>query len=212
MAENTAVVRVDNCEGKARIKELKRAARNDSMGGSLWQIGVNVVTDRYSIRRSKQFVRGGRSMKKKNLGLLAILFFVVLTTAALAQTTAPSDEGSRPGPGMMYGQSQGQGSKSRTKPRRLRSGDDEWPRPRAGSRHLRARHDVRLWRRLDGWIRRDMGGDPACHPGCWPRGMDCQAKGAGEQNVSRRGGVALCSRQAMATRRRQYRKNQFNQP
>jgi hypothetical protein len=48
-------------------------------------------------------------MKKKNLGLLAILFFVVLTTAALAQITAPSDEGTRPGPGMMYSQSQGPG-------------------------------------------------------------------------------------------------------
>jgi len=53
-------------------------------------------------------------MKKKNVGLLAILFFVVLTTAALAQSTAPSDEGSRPSSGMMYGQSQdpGQGQNS----------------------------------------------------------------------------------------------------
>ena len=47
-------------------------------------------------------------MKKKILGMLTILFFVVLTTAALAQSTAPSDQGNRAGPGMMYGQSQGQ--------------------------------------------------------------------------------------------------------
>jgi len=57
----------------------------------------------------KQFVKGGSTMKKKVLGMLAILFFVVLTTAALAQSTAPSDEGGRAGPGMMYSQSQGQG-------------------------------------------------------------------------------------------------------
>ena len=48
-------------------------------------------------------------MKKKILGMLAILFFVVLTTSAFAQITAPSDEGTRAGPGMMYQQSQGQG-------------------------------------------------------------------------------------------------------
>ena len=48
-------------------------------------------------------------MKKKIFGMLTILFFVVLTTAALAQITAPSDEGTRPGPGMMYSQSQGPG-------------------------------------------------------------------------------------------------------
>ena len=48
-------------------------------------------------------------MKKKIFGMLTILFFVVLTTAALAQITAPSDEGTRAGPGMMYQQSQGQG-------------------------------------------------------------------------------------------------------
>lgn len=47
-------------------------------------------------------------MKKKILGMLTLLFFVVLTNAALAQTTAPSDEGARAGPGMMYSQSQGQ--------------------------------------------------------------------------------------------------------
>ena len=41
-------------------------------------------------------------MKKKFCGMLTLLFFVVLTTAALAQTTAPSDEGARAGPGMMY--------------------------------------------------------------------------------------------------------------
>ena len=40
MVETYAVLRVDNSdtEGKSRIKELKRAARNDSMG-ALWQIG-----------------------------------------------------------------------------------------------------------------------------------------------------------------------------
>jgi uncharacterized membrane protein len=77
-----------------------------------WQASIggatNVVTDRYPIGRSKQFVRGKSTMKKKFLGMLTLLFFVILTTAALAQTTAPSDEGTRPGPGMMYGQSQSQ--------------------------------------------------------------------------------------------------------
>ena len=48
-------------------------------------------------------------MKKKVLGTLTVLFFVILTTAAFAQSTAPSDEGTRAGPGMMYSQSQGQG-------------------------------------------------------------------------------------------------------
>ena len=56
-------------------------------------------------------------MKKNVLGMLAILFFVILTTSAFAQTTAPSDEGTRPGPGMMYSQSQapgpGQGQEQR---------------------------------------------------------------------------------------------------
>ena len=37
-------------------------------------------------------------------------------------------------------------------------------------------HDGRLWRRLDGWIRRDMGADLASHRGCRPRGMGRQAK------------------------------------
>ena len=39
-AENRAVVRVANsdAQAKARIKELKRAARNDSMGGSLSEV------------------------------------------------------------------------------------------------------------------------------------------------------------------------------
>ena len=48
-------------------------------------------------------------MKKKVLGMLTVLFFVILTTAAFAQSSAPSDEGIRAGPGMMYSQSQGQG-------------------------------------------------------------------------------------------------------
>jgi len=39
--------------------------------------------------------------------MLTILFFVVLTTAALAQSSAPSDDGTRPGPGTMYSQGQG---------------------------------------------------------------------------------------------------------
>ena len=48
-------------------------------------------------------------MKKKVLGTLTVLFFVILTTAAFAQSSAPSDEGTRTGPGMMYVQGQGQG-------------------------------------------------------------------------------------------------------
>jgi len=48
-------------------------------------------------------------MKKKVLAMLTVLFFVILTTAAFAQSTVPSDEGTRAGPGMMYSQSQGQG-------------------------------------------------------------------------------------------------------
>jgi hypothetical protein len=54
-------------------------------------------------------------MKKKVLGMLTVLFFVILTTAAFAQSSAPGDQGTRPGPGystgsgMMYGQGQSQG-------------------------------------------------------------------------------------------------------
>ena len=54
-------------------------------------------------------------MKKKVLGILAILFFMILTTAAFAQSSVPSDQEARPGqgysmgPGMMYGQGQGPG-------------------------------------------------------------------------------------------------------
>ena len=48
-------------------------------------------------------------MKKKVLAIFAILFLLVLTTSAFAQSSAPSDEGTRAGPGMMYQQSQGQG-------------------------------------------------------------------------------------------------------
>lgn len=48
-------------------------------------------------------------MKKKVLGMLTVLFFVILTTAAFAQSSAPSDEGTQAGPGMMYSQSQGPG-------------------------------------------------------------------------------------------------------
>jgi uncharacterized membrane protein len=65
--------------------------------------------------RSKQFVRGGSTMKKKFLGMLTLLFFVVLTTAAFAQSSAPGDQENRPGqgygagPGMMGSQGQGQG-------------------------------------------------------------------------------------------------------
>ena len=42
-------------------------------------------------------------MKKKVLGILAILFFVILTTSAFAQSSAPSDEGTRPRSGLRYG-------------------------------------------------------------------------------------------------------------
>ena len=48
-------------------------------------------------------------MKKKVLAIFAILFLLVLATSAFAQSSAPSDEGTRAGPGMMYQQSQGQG-------------------------------------------------------------------------------------------------------
>lgn len=48
-------------------------------------------------------------MKKKILGMLTVLFFVILTTAAFAQSSAPSEKGTRAGPGMMYVQGQGQG-------------------------------------------------------------------------------------------------------
>ena len=46
-------------------------------------------------------------MKKKVLALLTILFFVILTSAAFAQSSAPSDQETRPGPG--YGSSAGPG-------------------------------------------------------------------------------------------------------
>ncbi len=46
-------------------------------------------------------------MKKKVLALLTVLFFVILTTSAFAQSSAPGDEGSRPGPG--YGMGPGGG-------------------------------------------------------------------------------------------------------
>ena len=46
-------------------------------------------------------------MKKKVLPILAILFSVVLSTAAFAQTQAPGDQGTQPGPG--YGMGPGGG-------------------------------------------------------------------------------------------------------
>ena len=46
-------------------------------------------------------------MKKKILALLTILFFVIVTTSVFAQSSAPSDEETRPGPG--YGSSAGPG-------------------------------------------------------------------------------------------------------
>lgn len=46
-------------------------------------------------------------MKKKILALLTILFFVILTTSAFAQSSAPTDQETRPGPG--YGSSAGPG-------------------------------------------------------------------------------------------------------
>ena len=48
-------------------------------------------------------------MKKKVLAIFAILFLLVVTTSAFAQSSALSDEGTRAGPGTMYQQSQGQG-------------------------------------------------------------------------------------------------------
>jgi len=46
-------------------------------------------------------------MKKKASAIFAILFSVILTTAALGQSSAPSEEGTRPGPG--YGMGHGGG-------------------------------------------------------------------------------------------------------
>ena len=46
-------------------------------------------------------------MNKKVLALLAILFFVILTIPTFAQSAAPSDQETRPGPG--YGSSAGPG-------------------------------------------------------------------------------------------------------
>ena len=46
-------------------------------------------------------------MKKKVLAILTVLFFVILTTSTFAQSSAPSDEGTRPGPG--YGSGAGPG-------------------------------------------------------------------------------------------------------
>lgn len=42
-------------------------------------------------------------MKKKILPIFAILFAVLLTTAAFGQSSAPSEEGTRPGPGYGMG-------------------------------------------------------------------------------------------------------------
>ena len=46
-------------------------------------------------------------MKKKVLAIVAILFLVVLTTSAFAQSAAPGDQGTQPGPG--YGTGPGGG-------------------------------------------------------------------------------------------------------
>jgi uncharacterized membrane protein len=46
-------------------------------------------------------------MKKKVLALLTIWFFVILITSAFAQSSAPNDQETRPGPG--YGSSAGPG-------------------------------------------------------------------------------------------------------
>ena len=59
-------------------------------------------------------------MKKKVLALLTILFFVILTSAAFAQSPAPSDQQTRPGPG--YGSSAGPGRRIR-----LRTGVRDGP-------------------------------------------------------------------------------------
>jgi hypothetical protein len=46
-------------------------------------------------------------MKRKVLAIFAILFLVVLTTSAFAQSSAPGDQGTQPGPG--YGMGGGYG-------------------------------------------------------------------------------------------------------
>jgi uncharacterized membrane protein len=48
-------------------------------------------------------------VQKKILALLTILFFVTLTTSVFAQSSAPSDEGTRPGPGYSAGPGGGYG-------------------------------------------------------------------------------------------------------
>ena len=61
-------------------------------------------------------------MKKKVLGMLAVLSFVILTTAAFAQSSAPGDQGARApgqgygmGPGMMYSSRPGSRARPRAK-------------------------------------------------------------------------------------------------
>jgi hypothetical protein len=48
-------------------------------------------------------------MKGKILALLTVWFFVVLATSVLAQSSAPSDQGTQPGPGYGYGPGPGYG-------------------------------------------------------------------------------------------------------
>jgi hypothetical protein len=57
----------------------------------------------------KMFVKGGSTMKRKVLAIFAILFLVVLTTSAFAQSSAPGDQGTQPGPGYGVGPGGGYG-------------------------------------------------------------------------------------------------------
>ena len=56
---------------------------------------------------NKEFLRGGSTMKKKILAIFAIFFLMVLTTSAFAQSSAPGDQGTRPGPGYGMGPEEG---------------------------------------------------------------------------------------------------------
>lgn len=48
-------------------------------------------------------------MKRKVLALVTISFFLIVTTSVFAQSSAPSEQGERPGPGYGYGPGEGYG-------------------------------------------------------------------------------------------------------
>jgi hypothetical protein len=54
-------------------------------------------------------MKGGSTMRKKVFPILSILFSFVLTTAVFAQSSTPSEEGTRPGPGYGMGPGGGHG-------------------------------------------------------------------------------------------------------